>query len=216
MLFCLYPSPRFFSSVVFAFALSFLLTGCGGFEPKLEPESAVTLGPNGKPLPLMKAQGAFFEGNLLAEVTLSQSRGRGGFHPAPIHGLPTEGSDVDSDDDVKITPEMVDEMRSRRAESPIPPIVMWLKLTSTGSNPLNVEIVDFKSDLGSFAVQPEHVALTPGQSVEAEPMISRLGVTSLEIPVTVTLRLDGKTETHVLTLQPVESDAAKTAGHAIK
>jgi hypothetical protein len=202
----MHPSFRFFPSVVFAFALSFFLAGCGG-EPKREPEQTVPLGPNGKPLPLMMAKSTFFNGSLLAEIMLNQSRGRGGFHPAPIHGLPIAGSDVDTGDDVKITQEMVDEMRMRRAESPIPPIVMWLQLTSTASHPLNVGIIDFKSDLGSFAVQPEQVTLTPGQSVEAEPMISRLGVTSLNIPVTVTLRLNGKTETHVLTLQPVESAA---------
>jgi len=199
-------SSRFFPSVVFAFALSFFLAGCGG-EEKLEPEPVVPLGPNGKPLPLMTAKATFFNGSLLAEIMLNQSRGRGGFHPAPVHGVPIAGSDVDTGDDVKITQEMVDEMRARKAESPIPPIVMWLQLTSTASNPLNVGIIDFKSDLGSFAVQPEQVALTPGQSVEAEPMISRLGVTSLNIPVTVTLRLNGKTETHVLTLQPVDSAA---------
>jgi hypothetical protein len=204
MIFCLHSSSRFFSSILFAFSLSFFLTGCGGGY-KVEPEPAVILGPNGKPLPLMKAKDAFFDGILLTEITLSQSRGRGGYHPAPIHGLPTDDSDADSGDDVKITPEIVDEMRSRRAESPIPPIVLWLKLTSAASDPLNVEIVDFNSDLGNFAVQPEQVALAPGQSVEPEPMISRLGVTSLEIPVTVTLRLKGKSETHVLTLRPVAS-----------
>jgi hypothetical protein len=204
----MHPSSRFFPSIVFAFALSFFLGGCGG-KAELEPEPAVTLGPNGKPLPLMMAKGFFFNGNILAKIMLSQSRGRGGFHAAPIHGLPTADSYADTGDeagdDVKITPEMVDEIRTRRAESPLPPIVMWLQLSSTAGQPLNVEIIDFKSDLGSFAVQPEKIALAPGQSVEAEPMISRLGVTSLNIPVTVTLRLNGKTEKQVLTLQPMAS-----------
>jgi len=200
----MHPSSRFFSSTVLAFALSFFLAGCGGGD-KLEPEPVVALGPNGKPLPLMMAKGVFFNGSLLAEIMLSQSRGRGGFHPAPIHGLPSSDDDSSANDDVKITPEMVDEIRTRRAESPLPPINLWLQLTSTASQPLNIEIIDFKSDLGSFAVQPEQVSLPPGQSVEAEPMISRLGVTSLEIPVTVTLRLNGKTETHVLTLRPANN-----------
>ncbi len=199
----MHPSFRFFSSVAVAFALAFFLAGCGG-EPKLEPAPVVALGPNGKPLPLMMAKGSFFEGKLLAEVMLSQSRGRGGFHPAPIHGLPSPDDDS-ANEDVTLTPEIIDEIRSRRGESPIQPIVMWLELTSTASDPLNVGIIDFDSDLGNFAVQPEQIALPPGQSVEAEPMISRLGVTSLKIPVTVTLQLNGKTETHVLTLQPVDS-----------
>jgi hypothetical protein len=200
----MHPSFRFIPFTLFAFVMSFFLAGCGG-DHEREQEPAVTLGPNGKPLPLMMAKGVFFNGSLLAEIMLNQSRGRGGFHPAPVHGLPAADDDSASNDDIKITPEMVDEMRTRRAESPLPPVVMWLQLTSTAGDPLKVEIVDFKSDLGSFAVQPEQVALTPGQSVEAEPMISRLGVTSLEIPVTVTLRLNGKAETHVLTLRPVDN-----------
>lgn len=199
----MHPFFRFIPFVMFAFALSFFLAGCGR-EPKLAPTPAVTLGPNGKPLPLMIAKASFFDGKLSAQVTLNQSKGRGGFRPAPIHGLPGP-DDPPAGDDVTITPEMVDEMRSRRAESPIPPINLWLELTSAASDPLNVKIIDFDSDLGNFAVQPEQIALTPGQSVEAEPMISRLGVTSLKIPVTVTLQLNGKTETHVLTLQPVDS-----------
>jgi hypothetical protein len=198
----MHPFLRFFSSVAFACALAFFLAGCGG-EPKLETAPAVALGPNGKPLPLMMAKGSFFDGKLLAQIMLSQSKGRGGFHPTPIHGLPSPDDDS-AGDDVTMTPEIIDEIRSRRGESPIQPIVMWLQLTSTASNPLNVGIIDFNSDLGDFAVQPEKIALPPGQSVEAEPMISRLGVTSLKIPVTVTLRLNGKTEAHVLTLQPVD------------
>jgi hypothetical protein len=195
----MHPFFRFIPFVIFASALSFFLAGCGGGHER-ESEPAVTLGPNGKPLPLMGAKGAFFNGSLLAEIGLSQSRGKGGFHAAPIYGMPSP-----DDQDAQITPELVDEIRSRRAESPLPPIVMWLQLTSTASDTLTVEIVDFNSDLGNFAVQPEQVALTPGKSVEAEPMISRLGVTSLDIPVRVTLRINGKTETHVLTLRPVDS-----------
>jgi len=193
------PFFRIIPIVIFAFAPSFFLAGCGGGHER-ESEAAVTLGPNGKPLPLMGANGTFFNGTLLAEIRLSQSRGKGGFKPAPIYGMPAE-----DDKDPKITPELVDEIRSRRAESPLPPIVMWLQLTSTAGSTLNVEIVDFNSDLGNFAVQPEKVALTPGNSVETEPMISRLGVTSLDIPVTVTLRINGKNETHVLTLRPIDS-----------
>ena len=198
------PSSRSFPLIIFAFALSFFLAGCGSGHER-NPEPAVTLGPNSKPLPLMMANGAFFNGNLRAEIMLSQSRGKGGFQPTPIHGLPSPDDDSATSDDIKMTPEIIEEIRTRRSESPLPPIVMWLKLTSTAGNPLKVGIIDFKSDLGSFAVQPEQVALTSGQSVEAEPMISRLGVTSLEIPVTVTLRLNGKNETQVLTLRPVNS-----------
>jgi hypothetical protein len=206
MFFCMHPLSRFFPSVVLAAGLAFFLAGCGGGYHQ-ESEPATALAPNGKPLPLMKAKESFFDGSLLAEITLSQSRGKGGFHAAPIHGLSSPDSDYedDSNDDVQITQEMVDEIRARKAESPLPPIVMWLKLTNTAGNPLNVEVTNFNSELGNFAVQPDHVAIGPGQSAQPDPMISRLGVTSLEIQVTVSLRLNGTTETHVLTLRPVAS-----------
>jgi len=208
MFFCLRPLSRLYLPVLLA--LAFLLTGCGGGHDQ-DAEPAVALGPNGKPLPLMKAKETFFNGGLIAEIVLSQSRGKGGFHPAPIPGLPSEDSDEYSDDDIKVTQDMVDTIRARRAESPIPPIVMWLRLTSAASNPLQVEIIDFNSDLGNFAVQPDHFTITPGQSAEPEPMVSRLGVTSLEIPVTLTLRFNGKSETHVLTLRPVAGAAKPPA-----
>jgi hypothetical protein len=207
-------ASRFLPSAVLAFALAFFLDGCGGEHP-LDSEPAVAPGPNGKPLPLMKAKDAFFDGKVLAEIMLSQSRGKGGFKPAPIPGMPTEEEQEFSsdDDDTKITEDMVETLRSRRSESPISPIVMGLQLTSAAGNPLTVEIIDFKSDLGDFVMQPDHFAIAPGQSVQPEPVISRLGVTSLEIPVTVTLRLNGKTETHILTLRPVAAAAPPPAAH---
>ena len=94
-------------------------------------------------------------------------------------------------------------MRSRRAESPPPAHCAVGEADQHCQRiPLNVEIVDFKSDLeANFAVQPEQGrARTTGQSVEARAHDFRLGVTSLEIPVTVTLRTQrAKPTTHVLT-----------------
>ncbi|MGA3007016.1 MAG: hypothetical protein ABSE59_03910 [Opitutaceae bacterium] len=204
MFFCLPSPPRLFRPVALAFALASFLAGCGGGHPH-DSEPAVALGANGKPLPVMKAQSNFFDGRLVAEITLSQSRGKGGFKPAPIPGLPSpEESDFgDDDDDIKITPDMIEAIRSRRSESPFPPIVMWLQVTNATQGLLKVDIADFNSDLGNFAVQPDHFTLAPGAVAQPDPVISRLGVTSLEIPVTVTLGLNGKTETHVLVLRPV-------------
>ena len=44
------------------------------------------------------------------------------------------------------------------------------------------------SDLGNFAVRPSKISVSPGQTAEPDPMISQLGVTSDEFPVTVRLR----------------------------
>jgi hypothetical protein len=67
-----------------------------------------------------------------------------------------------------------------------------------------IEVLDFNSDLGDFVVLPEKIAIAPGASVEADPMVSRLGVSTTEIPVTVRLRLEGKSEQQILTLKVVE------------
>jgi len=46
--------------------------------------------------------------------------------------------------------------------------------------------------------------MQPGESLEAEPMVSRLGVGATGIPLTVRLRIDGKTDQQVLLLKVVE------------
>jgi len=83
------------------------------------------------------------------------------------------------------------------------PIELRLRLTNHGGTPCDVEVVDFNSALGDFAVQPEQISLKPGDAIEAEPMVSRLGVPSEEVPLTVKLRVSDKTEQQVLTLRVV-------------
>ncbi len=84
------------------------------------------------------------------------------------------------------------------------PIVLRLRVTNHGPAPSDVEVVDFNSVLGDFAVQPEKITVQPGEAVEADPMVSRLGVPSEEVPLTVKLRIGDKTEQQVLTLRAVK------------
>lgn len=184
-------------------ALFFLLSACGG--PRDREEAAPPLGANGKPIPVMHARDAFADGQLIAKLTLSRGWGKAGFKPAPIPGL-SKADDDNSDENNKITPDIIDALQHRRAASPLPPVMLWLTLTNAAKDPLKVEIVDFKSDLGDFAVQPDHVTLAPGGSVNPDPMISRLGVTSNKLPVTISLRINGHAETRVLTLKPVADE----------
>jgi len=88
--------------------------------------------------------------------------------------------------------------------SPMPPVTLRLSLANNAQDgaPLEVEIVDFDSDLGNFALKPDHVSLAPGQTGGPGSVVSRLGVTSAEIPVKVTLRLAGKKETQSVVLRP--------------
>lgn len=93
------------------------------------------------------------------------------------------------------------------------PLELRLRLTNLGKQPISVEVPDFDSVLGDFAVQPDTIVVAPGKSVEAEPMVSRMGVTLPEIPLTVSLQVGNKTEQHVLTLRPIHP-AAPPSGTA--
>jgi len=93
--------------------------------------------------------------------------------------------------------------RSVMRASNLPPVQLRLRLTNHGSTPAEVQVLDFNSEIGNFVVQPEKFLLPPGETIEADPMISRLGVPGNEVPLTVRLRLAGRTEQQVLTLKIV-------------
>ena len=82
--------------------------------------------------------------------------------------------------------------------SPMPPITLRLKLANQTKQTLEVEIPEVNSDLGNFAVQPDHLTLAPGQAAEPNPMNSQLGMIGDDFPVKVGLRLGDKTESQVV------------------
>lgn len=94
----------------------------------------------------------------------------------------------------------------RRRDAEMPPALMRLRLENTSQATVVVEIRDLNSDLGNFAVRPDTVTLNPGQTVETDPMQSKLGVDSYNLPVKITLRAGGQTETKTLTLRLVNPD----------
>ena len=103
-----------------------------------------------------------------------------------------------ADDDDSDTP------AARRArEAQMPPALLRLQLENPSAATVVVEIREVNSDLGNFAVRPDTVTLAPGQAVEVEPMQSMLGVDSYALPVTITLRAGGQTQSKILTLRPV-------------
>jgi hypothetical protein len=87
---------------------------------------------------------------------------------------------------------------------------MHLKLENLSSQVVTLDVDDFNSDLGNFAVHPETIALAPGQVSEPDPMISQLGVTSDLIPVTVTLKLNGKKQTQVIPVKNIMTPAGES------
>jgi len=91
-----------------------------------------------------------------------------------------------------------------RSESRMPPAMLRLRLENTTAAVVVVEVREINSELGNFAVRPDKLTLAPGQSAAPDPMQSLLGLDTYSLPVTVTLRLGGQTETKVLTLHPVK------------
>lgn len=89
--------------------------------------------------------------------------------------------------------------------SPLPPVTLHLRIENLSGEKLAVEIDDFSSDLGNFAVQPGTLVLEPLKSGEPDPMISQLGVTSDEIPVRVTLKMGKAKETHTVLVRSLSS-----------
>ena len=179
------------------------------------------------PIPRMEGTAVYFDGQIEAEVLLARvgahwnradvpgqnaarraggggfngrvggmGGGRGGHHGG--RGGPPEGGG--SADEPPTAPVHA---------SNLPPLALRLRLTNHGGVAADVEVVDFNSSLGDFVVEPPRLTLPPGQAVEAEPMVSRLGVGTEEIPLTVKLRLGHRSEQQVLTLRVVkEPDAA--------
>lgn len=101
--------------------------------------------------------------------------------------------------------------RQLNHDTEMPPAMMRMRIDNKTEAVIVVQIREVKSDLGNFAVHPEEVTLDPGKSVEVEPMVSMLGVESFSLPVSVTLRAGGQTESKIITLHIVPPDQQKPA-----
>jgi hypothetical protein len=81
------------------------------------------------------------------------------------------------------------------------PVQFHLRLTNHGKDAIEVEVSEFNSDLGNFVVLPRKLTIPAGESVEAEPMTSRLGLKADEIPLILAVRVGGRTEKQTLALK---------------
>jgi hypothetical protein len=91
----------------------------------------------------------------------------------------------------------------------MPPAMMRMRLDNRSAATVVVQVREVNSSLGNFAVHPDEVTLGPGQSLEVDPMTSLLGVDTFSLPVTVTLRAGGQTESKVITLVPIKPGPEK-------
>jgi len=154
----------------------------------------------------MRGETIFFAGDLRVEATVTrglprrarggeagESRRSGGGHRRGGGGMerPSGGYGGDQGDEGQGRP-------MREPQMSAPPLTLAMKFANLSAHPIEVLIHDVKSDLGNFAVRPESLQIAPGQEAEVDPMVSQLGVVAAEIPVTIVLRSNGKTETQVL------------------
>lgn len=83
------------------------------------------------------------------------------------------------------------------------PVMIHLRFTNQGVAAVTLRIDDFASPLGNFAVRPEQLVLAPGQSLETEPMSSQLGGAFSETDATLALRLGSRAEKKTFRLKAV-------------
>lgn len=205
------PSPLGLSvtSALLA-ALALGVAGCGT-TPKADTfDAAVAAGE--RPV-AMTGSTVFFGGELGATVTISRGIGhgtKGGKKGHKNSDSPMEGERLDGDSYSAY-------LQARNAlGSPLPPITIRLNLQNRGAAAAKIDIQEMNSELGNFAVDPEIVTLAVGETGGPNPMVSQLGVTSDTIPVTVTLQLGGRTESHVISVVSVAGPDAANPANAVK
>jgi hypothetical protein len=190
------------------------LSGCGTTLPPDSLAEAVRMGE--RPV-AMRGRADFFAGQIAATVDISRGIGRGRDRRGPGGaGLGEAGSPGDhyrrSGERAEMGGDPEAAMAYRQAKlalgSPLPPVTTRLRLENRGTEPVEIEISEVNSDLGNFAVRPSKLRIDPGQTLEPDPMISQLGVTSDEIPVQVTLRRGGVKDTQILKVLQVAKPVA--------
>ncbi len=92
-----------------------------------------------------------------------------------------------------------------------PTLKLTLSFTTSGTTPFEVEIREFSSLFGNFVVRPDKITLSPGASVEVQPMYSQLGYPEGEIPISVVLRHAGQEEKQILVLRASAAEVTAPA-----
>ncbi|MEI7799045.1 MAG: hypothetical protein WCI28_02530 [Opitutaceae bacterium] len=88
-----------------------------------------------------------------------------------------------------------------------PPVMIHLSFLNHGAEPVVIQILDFISPLGNFAVRPDKLTLAPGQVVAVEPMSTLLDEGLTETVVTLALKINGQTEKKILPLHATAPSA---------
>jgi hypothetical protein len=213
-----------------AAALLSLLCLAAGCASDDGPRRAAGPGGHHRPFPTMAGHADYFDGGLLAEIRVGAMAGfepgGGGGGPGGTHGgRPHRGGggmsmggggmgmgmggggggrhrgDGEGPGGSEPDPDRTRVMALQRADAGgAPPVMIHLRFTNQSAAHVDLEIVDFLSPLGNFVIEPGKLSLEPGQSIEVEPMTSRLAGDVSGGEIKLSLRRAGATETQVVTL----------------
>lgn len=199
------------SALITTALLPFLLPGCAS-----PPADAIAAPPSTRDSPVnMTGHADYFAGKLSATVTVNRGPGKKPEDPnAPPdqRATRTGGGRSRRDGSAAMEPPTGERdqgsARGRTvAGSPLPTLTLRLKLENRGTQSLAMEIIEVSSELGNFAVRPAKLEIPAGETLEPDPMFSKLGITSDPILVKVVLRLAGAREDQTIAVESVRAPA---------
>jgi hypothetical protein len=145
----------------------------------------------------MEGHDLFFDGKVAVTVTLSRGIGRG-LRKSKDRGDYTYQKYADNES-------------KQMLGSPLPPVTLHLILANRAPNSVTITMIDFDSDMGNFAIDPDTLTIGPGQTAEPTPMVSDLGVSADAMPFKVTLKYGIARETRSFPVAIIAADAAAPA-----
>lgn len=184
------------------------LSGC--ISSHRVPDELATAVSQGEHKVAMRGEAMFFDNQLQVSITIGRGIGKGtmgsggkGHHHGGGNAELMDTQHMDDDERTAYISAKV------AVGSPMPPVTIHLRIQNKSAQTVSVDVSDFDSYLGNFAVQPEVIAASPGQTSEPDPMVSQMGVTSDIIPVTVTLKMNGQKETKVVQVKNIMTPASE-------
>jgi hypothetical protein len=191
------PANRLSRATALA-VLGFSLLGAGCMHDSDDEMTSAVV--SGEKSVSMEGSDLFFGGKVGVKVTLSRGIG---------HGLHKDKGGHDKDYTYqKYTTNESKQMLG----SPLPPVTLHLILTNRSQEPVTVSMIDFDSEMGNFAVDPDTLTIAPGQSGEPTSMVSDLGVSSDTIMFKVTLKYGATKESRSFPVGIVAPSAAPSVG----